>query len=392
MTSFEVDVAPDVLVWARKSIGLSLDEAAQKIGVDTLTLRFWEEGAESPTIGKLRKMSEVYKRPLAVLLLPEPPRRFDALRDFRLLQSNRGRPYSPALHLAFRRVQMQREVAEELAEFEGNVPPPIELHLDPGADPEAAGDTIRAWLGTPLRDAGRASRGDDLGKWIDLVEDKSILVTQVGGVAIEEMRGCSISDQPFPTIVINGKDSPRGKLFTLTHELVHVLLHAGGVCDLEDRFRQVHTADERIERFCNQVAAAILIPRALVLRDPAVERASEDTRWPQQELRRLADLHGVSAEAMLLRLVTLHKASWEFYFNRRPHFLQAYKEARQEQGEKGGGPSFYRMKVRDFGRRYTAAVVDAYHRRDINSAELADYLEIKVNQLQRLEDELGARR
>jgi ribosome-binding protein aMBF1 (putative translation factor) len=50
------------------------------------------------------------------------------------------------------------------------------------------------------------------------------------------------------------------------------------------------------------------------------------------------------------------------------------------------------MKVRDFGRRYTTAVVDAYHRRDINSAELADYLEIKVNQLQRLEDELGARR
>jgi Zn-dependent peptidase ImmA (M78 family)/DNA-binding XRE family transcriptional regulator len=392
MTNFEVDVAPDVLIWARESTGLSPDEAAQKIGVDPLTLRFWEEGAESPTIGKLRKLAEVYKRPLAVLLLPEPPRRFDALRDFRLLQSNQGRPYSPALHLAFRRVQMQREVAEELAELEGNTPPSIELHLSPSADPEAAGDTIRGWLGAPIRDTSRANRGDDLSQWIDLVEDKSILVTQVGGIAIEEMRGCSISDQPFPAIIINGKDAPRGKLFTLVHELVHVLLHAGGVCDLADRFRQVHTADERIERFCNQVAAVVLMPRALVLRDPAVGRASEDTRWSQPELRRLADLHGVSAEAMLLRLVTLHKASWEFYFQRRPHFLQAYEEARQEQGERAGGPSFYRMKVRDFGRRYTTAVVDAYHRRDINSAELADYLEIKVNQLQRLEDELGARR
>ncbi|HEX5502610.1 MAG TPA: XRE family transcriptional regulator [Thermomicrobiales bacterium] len=392
MTNFEVDVAPDVLLWARKSIGLTPDEAARKIGIDALTLRYWEEGAENPTIGKLRKMAEVYKRPLAVLLLPEPPRSFDALKDFRLLQRNQGKPYSPALHLAFRRVQMQREVAEELAELEGAVPPPIDLPISPGDDPEASGDTIRAWLGTSVRDAGQGSRGDDLSRWIDLVEDKSILVAQVGGIAIEEMRGCSISDQPFPAIVINGKDAPRGKLFTLLHELVHVLLHAGGVCDLEDRRRHVNTPTERIERYCNQVAAAILMPRELVLRDPAVEKASEATRWSQQELRRVADLHGVSTEAMLLRLVTLNKASWDFYINRRPHFLQAYEEARRAQGERGGGPSFYRMKLRDFGRRYTSAVVDAYHRRDINSAELADYLEIKVNQLQRLEEELGARR
>lgn len=392
MTDFEVDAAPDVLIWARKSIGLSVDEAAQKIGVDALTLRYWEEGAESPTIGKLRKLAEVYKRPLAVLLLPEPPKRFDALKDFRLLQSNQGKPYSPALHLAFRRVQMQREVAEELAELEGTVPPPIDLRMSPRDDPESSGETIRIWLGAPMRDTSQVDRGNDLSQWIELVEDKSILVTQVGGIALGEMRGCSISDQPFPAIVINGKDAPRGKLFTLLHELVHVLLHAGGVCDLEDRRRHADTPTERIERFCNQVAAAIVMPREFVLRDPVVAEASEATRWSQQELRRLADLHGVSAEAMLLRLVTLHKASWDFYFTRRPYFLQAYEEARRAQGERGGGPSFYRMKLRDFGRRYTAAVVDAYHRRDINSAELADYLEIKVNQLQRLEEELGARR
>lgn len=391
MASFEVDVSPDVLIWARKSIGLSEEHAAKKIGVSTLDLRYWEEGAGNPTLAQLRRMSEVYKRPLAVLLLPQPPQGFDALRDFRLLQINQGKSYSPALHGAFRRVQMQREVAGELAELEDEAPEPIELQLNLDHDPEASAERIRSWLGTPIRD-GQAWQRDFLNPWIGLVEAKSILVTQVARVDLTEMRGCSISDQPFPAIIINGKDASRGKLFTLMHELVHILLRSGGICDLEDQRLQARTDTERIERFCNQVAAAVLMPRAQLLRDQRVASASSPIRWPDEELKRLASEFGVSMEAMLLRLVTLGRASWEFYLDRRPSFLDAYDEARQEPEERRSGPSYYRMKLRDFGHRYTTTVLDAYHRRDINSSELADYLEIKVDHIQKLENLLGARR
>jgi ribosome-binding protein aMBF1 (putative translation factor) len=50
------------------------------------------------------------------------------------------------------------------------------------------------------------------------------------------------------------------------------------------------------------------------------------------------------------------------------------------------------MKMRDFGRRYTSSVSDAYHRREINGSDLADYLEIKVNYLPNLEKTLGGQR
>jgi transcriptional regulator with XRE-family HTH domain len=221
MANFRVDVEPDVLQWARESIGLSEEDAAKKLGVTPLELRFLEEGADSPTLSRLQKMVKVYKRPLAVFFLPKPPKDFDAMKDFRLLPGIEGRPCSPNLMMAFRRVHRQREVALELSELEDETPPLLDLSVSLNTNPESAGQEVRAWLGTP-------DSTEDLNQWIGLVEDKAILVTQVAGINLDEMRGYSISDEPFPVIVLNGKDSSRGRVFSLIHELVHILLHAGG--------------------------------------------------------------------------------------------------------------------------------------------------------------------
>ena len=117
MANFKVDAAPDVLEWARKSVGLTRAQAAKKLNVRELQIEEWEEGADDPSIAQLRRMAEAYKRPLAVLLLPAPPQDFEPIRDFRLLPRNQDRPWSPELHMEFMRVQMQRAVARELAEI-----------------------------------------------------------------------------------------------------------------------------------------------------------------------------------------------------------------------------------------------------------------------------------
>ena len=393
MSALSVDTTPDVLEWARQSIGLSIEVAAKKIGVDTIVLRYWEAGAETddikgPTIGQLRKMAEAYKRPLAALLLPEPPPAADLVgADFRLLPRNQDRAWSPELRVALRRVRMQRGVAGDLADLAGELPEPLALTIDLDQAPEALGETIRAWLGTPQW----VAKDSDLRQWIEQIESKGILITQVQRVSLEEMRGCSIGEQPFPVIVLNGADSQKGKTFTLMHELAHILLHTGGLCDLEDRTRHISSAKERIERFCNQVAAAILMPREELLGHlrsyPAGIVKSDDV------LRQLAEGYGVSREALLLRLVTLGWASWDDYFRAKPHFEEIY-EARGKSGQedKGGGPTYYTMKVRDLGRRYISTVLEAYHREDINNAELARYLHIKVNHIAALEATLGEQR
>jgi Zn-dependent peptidase ImmA (M78 family)/transcriptional regulator with XRE-family HTH domain len=391
MVGIELNVAPSVLVWARESIGLSREQAAARIDAFPSTLQLWEEGQADPTLPQLRRMAEVYQRPLAAFFLSAPPEETESVTDFRLASETHGQAWSPELHRAFRRVRMQREVAIELAELREEEPGPIELVLRLDLDPEIAGDRVRAWLGAspPLAVSGA---GGALNTWVSLIERKSILVTQVQGVDLHEMRGLSIGDQPFPIIVLNGKDTPAGKLFTVLHELVHVLLRSGGLCDLKDDQGQPRTPTEQAERYCNRVAAATLVPRSALMGLPVVAAASASTVWTDSDLRWLANRFGVSAEAMLLRLVFLGCASEDDYRRRRKLFLSIYAARQERLREASGGPSYYRMTLRDFGRRYVGMVLDAYRQEDINGSEVADYLDIKLDNLPKLEQAIEAGR
>jgi len=76
-------IKPELLVWARQSAGLSLDAAAAKLRVSAERLRSWETDEARPTIAQLRTAARVYKRPLAIFYLPEPPLDFQPLRDYR---------------------------------------------------------------------------------------------------------------------------------------------------------------------------------------------------------------------------------------------------------------------------------------------------------------------
>lgn len=382
----DVEVAPSVLVWARESIGLSREQAAEKIDVFPWKLQYWEEGHGDPTLSQLRRIAETYQRPLAALFLSKPPVETDPVPDYRLLSGNQGRPWSPALHEAVRRVRLQREVSIELAELQEDVPAPLELALGIDLDPEVAGESVRRRLGAPSPDPVPVrGKGSPLNRWGLLVEAKAILVTQVRGVGLDEMRGMSISEEPFPVIVLNGKDAPGGKLFTLLHELVHILLRSGGLCDLREERGQVRTPTERVERYCNRVAAASLMPRSELLTDPLVDSASVSTTWADGDLHQLAQRFGVSDEAMLLRLVSLHRAPEEEYRRRRKLFLSIYAARGKEALRTTGGPGYYQLKLRDFGRRYVMMVLKAFREQDIHDSEVADYLDMKLDHVAKLE-------
>ena len=75
--SFNVSVEPSVLIWARESIGLSVDEVVKKIsGITINTIKGWETkgSAAKPTFAQIEKLSKIYKRPLSAFLLPAPPK------------------------------------------------------------------------------------------------------------------------------------------------------------------------------------------------------------------------------------------------------------------------------------------------------------------------------
>ena len=73
-------VKPTLLEWARERSGFSLGEASAKMKIDAALLRAWEDGTDRPSIAQVRKLGEIYRRPLAVFFLPQPPLGFRAMK------------------------------------------------------------------------------------------------------------------------------------------------------------------------------------------------------------------------------------------------------------------------------------------------------------------------
>ena len=88
-------------------------------------------------------------------------------------------------------------------------------------------------------------------------------------------------------IVVNGSDHPSAKCFTLIHEIAHILMHDGGVCDLHNPFSPASDID-RIEVFCNYVSGSVLVPANALLREEIVRIHGDNPEWDDEELRILS--------------------------------------------------------------------------------------------------------
>ena len=381
-------VQPRVLSWARKSIDLTEVAAARKIGVPDARVAAWEAGEVHPTIAQLRKAAEVYKRPLAVFFLAEPPAEFDTLRDFRRLHAQRNAgAWSAALHEEFRRAHEQREALLELADLD-DVVPATDWRIDPlpqGDEALArAGRELLLSIGPLALPAGGDRPYEHLNAWTAALEKAGVLVMASAGgrLPLDEMRALSLYFDVVPVILVNGADAPRGRLFSLLHEYAHLLLHTAGLCDTTTD-RRATTPDRRLEARCNALAAAMLMPRESVLAQPLVaDRRRGLDNWSYQDLRTAAAPFGVSAEALLRRLATLGQVTGEYYSARREEFLRAYRADAERERAKGG--NWYRNAVRDKGKGFVRLVTDAHHRRVIDSYTAARLLDVKTGQLDRL--------
>jgi Zn-dependent peptidase ImmA (M78 family)/transcriptional regulator with XRE-family HTH domain len=386
-----IPLGPGVLDWARRTAGYDKSTAAKRLNVRIERLEKWESGNQYPTISQLRQMAKLYRRPLAVLLLPSPPKDFDALRDFRRLGDVATVEWSPALHSEFKRALTQREVLLELAELAPATLPDshLDLRLSIDVPDEQAGAQLRAMLHLDAWPSSiRSNQNLALRAAIEAVEQLGILVLQTRDVAIEEMRGFSISEWPYPVVVLNGSDWPRPRLFTLLHELCHIALNAGGLCDLHDvQGRSGQTSEDSLEHYCNRVAAAALMPGARVLE--MANSVEFRGQWSRDNLSELSGRFGSSAEAMLLRLVSLNLATWDDYWRVKPELQSAYADARKDEKERQksspGGPTYYVVKARNLGHGYVQSVMEAFQSRAISSYDVVDYLDVRFDQLAKLQ-------
>jgi Zn-dependent peptidase ImmA (M78 family) len=123
-----------------------------------------------------------------------------------------------------------------------------------------------------------------------------------------EFSGLLLRRDGTAMVGVNSNEAPVRQRFTIAHEIGHFVMHPqkDAFVDFRKNFRPNGPADLR-ERQANMFAAAVLMPRKMLLQE--IERLTPGLDV-QGAISKLARRYGVSVEAMRYRLINLgiHKA------------------------------------------------------------------------------------
>ena len=380
----------DMLIWTREAGGFSLEQAAEKIAVSPEKLELWESGEEL-TIKDLRNISKAYNRSMGVFYLNERPPAEKIPADFRKLPKDMAEieileEIKPKILLEVRKARNRREVALDLAEeLEYNLPE-FNYRVTASDDTEEVGLIIRNILKVKVEEQFKwESPNKAWNSWRAAAENAGVLVFQFSGIKVKYMRGFSICEYPFPVIAVNSKDSEQGRIFTLLHEFVHLLLQESGICDLTEE------REPKIETFCNYAAGAALVPEKYLKEHKLVLKKKEDLdwnkEWEDKEIKRLANKFRVSEEALLRRLLICDLTTEDFYKLKHYEYMKRYENLSKKEKKSGGG-SYYRNTLSRIGLKFTDIVLNSFYQDIITPGDVTKYLDIKLKSLSKFEKEV----
>ena len=376
--SFTVSVEPTVLIWARESIGMAIDEVAKKTrGITADIIREWEkkDGTLKPTFAQVERLSMIYKRPLSAFLLPAPPKETPFPTDFRTLPSKEKQPLKPKTYLAIRKARRFQYSAIELIKELGEESKKLFIKANLSDDPEVLAEKTRGQLGVKgfFRSA-TFTKEDALNEWIKILENNGILVFQISITMNKKIRGFSLIDEDVPVVVLRRSDETSAKIFTLFHELAHLLLQECGICDWEE-------SDISHEKFCNHFAGAFLVPKDKLFNHPVVKANEKIREWSENFLKDIAWDFKVSKEVILRRLWILDLTSKEYYDKKHKEWESKYKEPFGK-----GKRDEIKICLQERGKNYISMAFDAYERKKIDMVGLADSLGVTSDKISKVKD------
>jgi len=377
---FKTSVAPGVLTWARETAGMAVADVASRLRIRPDTVAQWEAGARPLSIGRLERLADLYKRPLAAMLLPAPPSEPAAPHDFRALPGEKKACLTHETLLAIREATRIQGLAAELAVELGETAHWSAPAAVAASRPDALAVRERERLGISVdQQCTWGTPAAALKQWRHALERANMLVLQFA-MPMDDARGFSLPHTHAPVIVINARDAVSGRVFTLFHEYGHLLLGSSALCipDIEGRTGR---RCARAERFCNEFAGAFLVP-SQALADRLGEREPDNAA-----VGKLAARFGVSRHVILHRLRRTGRIS-EAALRRAIEALAA-RETPPRKRKAGFAQPPARRCLQVRGELFPRRVVEARARDLITASDAADYLSLRVRHFDRVEALLG---
>ena len=346
------EVNPDILRWARETAGLTPEEAVRKLSIKKARgtgaidrLRALEAGEQSPTRAMLSKMANQYRRPLLTFYLAQPPRRGNWGRDYRAPAPDRSARDEALLNALVRDVQVRQGLLRSamLDDDDEQEPIPFIGAASPATPVDALVTDMRRVLGLGIADLRNAPNQDAAFRLLrSRVERAGVFVLLLGDLgshhtelSVNVFRGFALTNDFAPFIVVNPKDSPAGRSFTLLHELAHLWLGKPGISGGDPL--------DPVEVFCNQVASTFLLPDDELDEFERPERDDDVSAWAAA-ISTFARLRRISSSMVAYRLHrrgAIEKGLWLGLHNLfRRQWQAAQKAETQRRTERGGHPPY----------------------------------------------------
>lgn len=363
----KVPVTKEVLAWAIRESGFTMDALRAEIGSD---LDRWLTGEEQPSVTDLRQFANILKRPFAVFLLPSPPEQPRPAVEFRHPFQSDRREMNPDERRNLREAVRQQKVLAWLADELGQLPsllPQFSLEDDP-AD---AARALRTVVGVTAQEQSEwNSAAEGFRAWRAALERLGIFVF-LFSMGRESCRGFSIWDDRAPVIGVNTGWNVEARTYSLIHELGHLITRTSSAC--VEGAKDFDAKKDPAERWCERFAAAFLIP--LEALEDFLKLKLQWKRGDQieslQNAQKVARRFRVSVRAAVLRLIDAKAAGWPLYRS-----IPPASDAKRDGGAPGEPRFRARIRQDQYGRRATSMFISAMGADVITRSDVMHYLDV----------------
>ncbi len=368
----------NIIRWAREFYNMSPDDAAQAIGVDVSRYSNWESGIEHPTYAKLKKISDVFRKPSAIFFFPDPPVIPPIKGDLRTLPD-------AVIDGLSKNVMMQLEKAKayqlNLIELYGTSNCIFTNRAIIPSDTKQLCNYLRTIMGFPI--AAQKGR-KDYKVVFEIYREKfyelGIYVFK-DSFKDDNVSGLCINDNLFPVILINNSMSFARQIFTLFHEFYHLVSNTSGAEIVrDDYYVYLDGSQSTTEKSCDAFANEFLVPTDDFKIELSKKKIDEDG------IAELAVLYSVSKEAIMYKLWKMQIiSSYDYEALKETFYGDALRNQKKKRGESSSGGNYYFTKLSYLGSTYTGDVFKQLYSGKIDSFRASEMLNSKVDHLSRLE-------
>lgn len=374
-------INPEMLKWAREQTPFnSVEDVQLKLrDIKPEYLRAWEEGMEFPSISEAKKLASLYKIPFAAFYFSKKPS--GNVKNYIDRRTKKGTVYgenSYELWAEIKRVIEDREKLVEISENEiYNFQKIPKVQND---DIEFIANKIREFLEIDGYFKYKANYDyKPFNYFRQKFEDKGIMISQISSVDICEMKGLSIFYEEIPIIAINNKDWETAKVFSLFHEMAHLVRRSSSLCliDFDER-------NDEEEKICDKIAAETLLPRMKFI-ETVKEIREKYVDWDEICLGKIADKFAVSKVTVLRRLYELGIIEYDYYREKYEEMILDFESNKKKNKNKNNPIQYYIRYLNQHGYLFPKIILQNHFNGKISYGKMCNILNIKPRHITDIE-------